>query len=144
MTFESLVRDYERLKYQLRRLEIKEREIRMLGGFPKSGGIEGMPKVKNNSSSVENTILKLSEIENQRNTYKIKINDARQEILTLIDKVTSLAAQEVIELKTFTPRIGWKQIADKVYLSESRCRHLYYEAIIEINKNLSKEKGYEV
>ena len=144
MTFEQMVRDYERLKYQIRRLEIKEKELRLLGGFPKPSMLDGMPKTKNNNSSIENTLIKLSEIESQRNTCEIQLEACRRQILTFIDLSSSLMSREIIELKTFTPRCTWKSVANKVFLSEDYCRHLYYDGITEINKKLTKENKYEV
>lgn len=136
MKFESLISEYNRLKFKIRRTEIKEQELRALEGFPGSSGIEGMPRAKSNTSSVENSVVRLTEIFNERKRLEEELEVVRQRILAAIDMVSSLMAQEIIETKIFIPNCGWKFVSRKVGLSESHCRHLFREGVEEINKRL--------
>lgn len=136
MKFESLISEYSRLKFKIRRTEIKEQELRALEGFPGSSGIEGMPRAKSNTSSVENSVVRLTEIFNERKRLEEELEAVRQRILAAIDMVSSLMAQEIIETKIFIPNCGWKFVSRKVGLSESHCRHLFREGVEEINKRL--------
>lgn len=136
MKFESLISEYSRLKFKIRRTEIKEQELRALEGFPGSSGIEGMPRAKSNTSSVENSVVRLTEIFNERKRLEEELEAVRQRILAAIDMVSSLMAQEIIETKIFIPNCGWKFVSRKVSLSESHCRHLFREGVEEINKRL--------
>ena len=136
MKFESLISEYNRLKFKIRRTEIKEQELRALEGFPGSSGIEGMPRAKSNTSSVENSVVRLTEIFNERKRLEEELEAVRQRILSAIDMVSSLMAQEIIETKIFIPNCGWKFVSRKVGLSESHCRHLFREGVEEINKRL--------
>ena len=136
MKFESLISEYNRLKFKIRRTEIKEQELRALEGFPGSSGIEGMPRAKSNTSSVENSVVRLTEIFNERKRLEEELEAVRQRILAAIDMVSSLMAQEIIETKIFIPNCGWKFVSRKVGLSESHCRHLFREGVEEINKRL--------
>ena len=134
--FESLISEYSRLKFKIRRTEIKEQELRALEGFPGSSGIEGMPRAKSNTSSVENSVVRLTEIFNERKRLEEELEAVRQRVLAAIDMVSSLMAQEIIETKIFIPNCGWKFVSRKVGLSESHCRHLFREGVEEINKRL--------
>ena len=136
MKFESLISEYSRLKFKIRRTEIKEQELRALEGFPGSSGIEGMPRAKSNTSSVENSVVRLTEIFNERKRLEEELEAVRQRVLAAIDMVSSLMAQEIIETKIFIPNCGWKFVSRKVGLSESHCRHLFREGVEEINKRL--------
>ena len=136
MKFESLINSYNKLKFKIRRTEIKEQELRTLEGFAASSGMEGMPRVKSNSSSVENSVLKLTEIFSEREKLQSELESIRQQILSAIDMVSSFIAQEVIETKIFIQNCGWKYISRRTGLSESHCRHLFREGVEEINKRL--------
>ena len=139
MTFESHVKEYEKLKFKLKSIEVKESELRMLGGFPKSDKLEGMPKAKSASSSVENIAVRLTELAEQKSVLQEEIQTKRNVLENLISNVSNLIGREVVELKTFLP-CGWKFISSKTHLSTSRCRHLYYDGIAEINLNLKLGK----
>lgn len=139
MTFESYVKDYEKLKFRLKSIEIKENELRMLGGFPKSNNLEGMPKAKSQASSVENIAVRLTELLEQKNVLQEEIQVKRKVLEDLIGNVSNLAGREVVETKTFLP-CGWKYISLKTHLSVSRCRHLYYEGLYEINLILKNRR----
>lgn len=136
MKFEGLISEYNRIKFKIRRTEIKEQELRALEGFPGSSGIEGMPRAKSNTSSVENSVVRLTEIFNERKRLEEELETVRQRILAAIDMVSNLMAQEIIETKIFIPNCGWKFVSRKVGLSESHCRHLFREGVEEINKRL--------
>ena len=143
MRFEELIKEYETLKFKIRRTIIKEQEIRELEGFSISAREDGMPKSKQNSSTVEKSALKLAEIFEERKSLEQKLLTAREQLSRSIDYVSSFITQEVLETKIFVPNCGWKYVSQKIGLSESHCRHLYREGVQEIDEKLG-EKLYEI
>lgn len=136
MRFEELIKEYETLKFKIRRTIIKENEIRELEGFSASSGESGMPKPKQNTSSVEKSALKLTEIFNERKSLEQNLMSVRERISRAIDYVSNLIAQEVIETKVFVPNCGWKYVSKKMFLSTRRVAQLYQEGVQEINEKL--------
>ena len=144
MTFENLVNDYKRIRFEIKRIFNKEMELRTLCNLPRNGNLEGLPKTKNNASLVEKFVLKIIQLEDEQALLNQKLIYKRKEIVELIDKiVNNFSTKEIIELKTFNPRINWSKIAAELFLSEGYCRQLYYEGIREINKKLG-EKTNEI
>lgn len=138
-TFDDLVREYNQIKFRIKRTVLREQELRALEGFPKSGGLDGMPRAKSNSSSVENTIVKLTGILNERARLESSLESLRNQILAVIDLVSDLKAREVIEIKTFFPNCGWKIVSQKTLLGERRVNQLYNNGIAEINQKLTEK-----
>lgn len=136
MRFEDLLKEYETLKFKIRRTHIKEQEVRELEGFPIASGVDGMPKAKQNTSTPEKLALKLTEILNERKCLEQSLLKVREQISNSIDLITSLDAQEVVETKVFVPNCGWKYISKKLCLSVRRVNQLYHEGIAEINERL--------
>ena len=133
MRFEDLVKEYETLKFKIRRTIIKEQELRELQGYTPSSGESGMPTSKQNTSSVEKVALKLTEILDERKSLEQNLLSVREQISRLIDIVSNFASQEVIETKVFIPNCGWRYISKKVFLGEKRVAQLYKEGVAEIN-----------
>ena len=139
MTFNNLVNDYRRIKFEIKRIFNREMELRTLCNLPRNGNLEGMPRAKNNTSLVEKFVLKIIQLEEEQELLNQKLISKRTEIIELIDKtVSNISAQEIIELKTFNPKINWIKVAQEMFLSEGYCRQLYYEGIREINKRLGE------
>lgn len=136
MKFEEMVKEYEQAQFRLRRTELQEKEIRALNGFPQSSGENGMPKAKQNSSSVENLAVRLDEILKTRKSLQQKITSLRERIFDLIDLIPNLMSREIVESKIFTPNCGWKYISSKCGFCESYCRLLYRDGVREINERL--------
>lgn len=136
MRFEDLLKEYETLKFKIRRTHIKEQEVRELEGFPIASGVDGMPKAKQNTSTPEKLALKLTEILNERKCLEQSLLKVREQISNSIDLITSLDAQEVVETKVFVPNCGWKYISKKLCLSVRRVNQLYHEGVAEINERL--------
>lgn len=136
MKFKELVKEYEQLQYQVRRTEIKEQEIRALKGFSVSSGEKGMPITKQNSSTVENLVLKLDGILGERKSLQEKSIAVKERIFELIDLVPNLMSRQIIENKIFIPNCGWKYISSQCGFCESYCRRLYREGVQEINERL--------
>lgn len=137
--FINLIQSYNRKKFKIKSLQIKETELRALGGFPKSGKLEGMPKTNQNTSSVENLVIKIQSLVEERITLEAELERERQVILKLIEKLNDLTAMEVLETKIFIKNAGWRFVSQKVFLSESRVRHIYQDAVEKINKVLEGE-----
>ena len=136
MRFEDLLKEYETLKFKIRRTHIKEQEVRELEGFPIASGVDGMPRAKQNTSTPEKLALKLTEILNERKCLEQQLLKVREQISNSIDLITNLDAQEVVETKVFVPNCGWKYVSKKVCLSVRRVNQLYHEGIAEINEQL--------
>ena len=136
MRFEDLLKEYETLKFKIRRTHIKEQEVRELEGFPIASGVDGMPKAKQNTSTPEKLALKLTEILNERKCLEQQLLKVREQISNSIDLITSLDAQEVVETKVFVTNCGWKYISKKLCLSVRRVNQLYHEGVAEINERL--------
>ena len=141
MKFEDLLKEYESLKFKIRRTHIKEQEIRELEGFPIASGVDGMPKAKQNTSTPEKLALKLTEILNERKALEQQLLFVREQISRCIDRVSNYAAQEVIETKVFIPNCGWKYVSRKVCLSTRRVAQLYHEGVAEINESLKDDEN---
>ena len=139
MRFEDLLKEYENLKFKIRRTHIKEQEVRELEGFPIATGVDGMPRAKQNTSAPEKLALKLTEILSERKCLEKQLLSVREQISRCIDKVTHCAAQEVIETKVFIPNCGWKYVSKKLCLSIRRVTQLYHEGVAEINKKFGDE-----
>lgn len=143
MTFENLVDEYNRLKFKVKRLELKIEEFRLLGEYPKVG--DGTPKSKNPSSIVENVVSKISLLAEKKKSLEVDVLRLREKILRIIDDtLQSINEKEIVELKTFSKSISWDEISRKVFLSESRTRHIYQNAIEKINQFLAKEKNNDI
>lgn len=136
MRFEDLLKEYETLKFKIRRTHIKEQEVRELEGFPIASGVDGMPRAKQNTSTPEKLALKLTEILNERKCLEQQLLKVREQISNSIDLITNLDAQEVVETKVFVPNCGWKYVSKKVCLSVRRVNQLYHEGVAEINERL--------
>lgn len=136
MRFEDLLKEYETIKFKIRRTHIKEQEVRELEGFPIASGVDGMPRAKQNTSTPEKLALKLTEILNERKCLEQQLLKVREQISNSIDLITNLDAQEVVETKVFVPNCGWKYVSKKVCLSVRRVNQLYHEGIAEINEQL--------
>ena len=138
MTFESLLSEYNRKKFKIKSLQIKEEELRALGGFPKSGKVEGMPKAKSNTSAVENLVIKIQSLIEERVELEKQLEQDRQTILRLIERLDDLTAMEVLETKIFIKHAGWRFVSQKIFLSESRVKHIYQDSVEKINKILEE------
>ena len=136
MRFEELIKEYETLKFKIRRTVIKENELRELQGYTPSSGESGMPTSKQNTSSVEKVALKLTEILDERKSLEQNLLSVRERISSAIDYVSNLITQEVLETKIFVPNCGWKYVSKKICLSVRRATQLYHEGIAEINEKL--------
>lgn len=136
MKFEDLVKEYKQVQFKIRRTDLQEKEIRALNGFPQSAGENGMPKTKQNSSSVENLAVRLDEISKTRKSLQQKITGLREQIFDLIDLIPNLMSREIVESKIFTSNCGWKYIASKCGFCESYCRLLYRDGVNKINERM--------
>lgn len=136
MKFENLVNEYKKIKLKIRRTEIQELELRELKGFPASVGRNGMPASKQNTSAVENMMLKLDEILKERQLLQNRLLNIREKISTLIDLISNAISQSVVEMKVFIQNCGWKYISSQCGFSESYCRRLYRDGVQEINERL--------
>lgn len=138
MKFEELIKEYEQIQFKIRRTEIKEQEIRALKGFSTSSGEKGMPITKQNSSTVENLVLKLDGILSERKSLQEKLIAIKERIYSAIDLIPNLMSRETVESKIFIPNCGWKYISSQLGFSESYCRLLYREGVQIINEKLEK------
>ena len=81
MLFEQLVKQYNDVKAKIRRLVLKQQELRELGGLPKIGDLDGMPKAPGyNGSPIEKFIIKLDELEREQLEQERKLDVLRNEI----------------------------------------------------------------
>lgn len=143
MKFEQLVKQYNDVKAKIRRLVLKQQELRELGGFPKRGDNDGMPKVSGyNGSPIENFIVKLDEWEREQLEQERRLEGLRIQITTFIDIVPNYAIRDIMEHKIFMGQ-GWRKISRIVNYSVSRVRQLYDEGILIIKKAESDNEPVE-
>lgn len=143
MKFEQLVKQYNDVKAKIRRLVLKQQELRELGGFPKRGDNDGMPKVPGyNGSPIENFIVKLDEWEREQLEQERRLEGLRVQITTFIDIVPNYAIRDIMEHKIFMGQ-GWRKISRIVNYSVSRVRQLYDEGILIIKKAESDNEPVE-
>lgn len=143
MKFEQLVKQYNDVKAKIRRLVLKQQELRELGGFPKRGDNDGMPKVPGyNGSPIENFIVKLDEWEREQLEQERRLEGLRVQITTFIDVVPNYAIRDIMEHKIFMGQ-GWRKISRIVNYSVSRVRQLYDEGILIIKKAESDNEPVE-
>lgn len=143
MKFEQLVKQYNDVKAKIRRLVLKQQELRELGGFPKRGDNDGMPKVPGyNGSPIENFIVKLDEWEREQLEQERRLEGLRIQITTFIDIVPNYAIRDIMEHKIFMGQ-GWRKISRIVNYSVSRVRQLYDEGILIIKNAESDNEPVE-
>ncbi len=134
MKFEDLVKKYEDTKFQIKRIDLKVKEMRLLYGFPQAIKYDSQPTAKSTNSSVESALIKLDDLLQEKSKYEQILGDLRAKIQSAIDSLDNYSMREIIELKVFTSNCGWKYISNKVYLSKSYCRKLFHIGVEVINK----------
>lgn len=140
--FDRLVKQYNDIKYRIRRLVLKQQELRELGGLPRTGENEGMPKTPGyNGSPIEKFVSRLCELEEEQMLYERKLEDLRADITIIIDKIPNTTIREVLEYKVFMSK-GWRYISRCISYSVSRVRQFYDEGIAIIRQ--VEGGGYEV
>lgn len=133
--FEQLVKKYNDIKYQIRRLVFKQQELRELGCLPHTGEMDGMPHAPGyNGSPVEKYLVRLSELETEQMELEQKLDELRKKITAFIDKIPNYTTREIFEYKIFMGR-GWRYISRQVNYSVSRIRQLYDEGIALIRND---------
>ena len=129
MMFEQLVKQYNDTKAKIRRLVLKQQELRELGGFPKTGAYDGMPKAPGfHGSPIENFIVKLDELEQEQLELERKLDALRNEITKYIDLIPNYTTRDIMEHKIFMSQ-GWRKISRVVNYSVSRVRQFYDEGV---------------
>lgn len=131
MNFKELLKLYEELKYELKRNRNRQFELREIGGFPKTGNNDGMPKARSASSPLENFILALLELEEEERGLQQKIIDCGKEIYQFTCNIKDIKCRIVVEEKLVYNKT-WKQIAIDNFYSISNARKLYYEGLKEV------------
>lgn len=132
--FEQLVKQYNDIKREIRRLILKQQELRELGCLPRTSEFDGMPKAPGyNGSPVEKFIIRLDELEHEQMELENKLETIRKEITIYIDKIPGSTIREVMEYKIFMGK-GWRYIAHNVNYSVSRVRQFYDEGIAIIRQ----------
>lgn len=132
MLFEQLVKQYNDIKAKIRRLVLKQQELRELGGLPRSGNYDGMPKAPGyNGSPIEKFIVKLDELEREQLEHERKLDALRNEITKYIDFIPNYTIRDIMEHRIFMGQ-GWRKISRIVNYSVSRVRQFYDEGILTI------------
>ena len=132
MLFEQLVKQYNDIKAKIRRLVLKQQELRELGGLPRTGNYDGMPKAPGyNGSPIEKFIVKLDELEREQLEQERKLDALRNEITKYIDLIPNYTIRDIMEHRIFM-RQGWRKISRIVNYSVSRVRQFYDEGILTI------------
>ena len=127
--FEQLVAQYNDTKYKIRRLVLKQQELRELGCLPRTGANDGMPSAPGyHGSPVENYLIRLCELEDEQMQLEKQLDSLRGEITKYIDKIPNYTTRDIIEYKVFMGK-GWRYISRQICYSVSRIRQLYDEGV---------------
>lgn len=125
----------DRYRQELCRAKLIESELReaRAAALPGSPGLDGMPRGHGNGSIVERAILDVARLENELRAALDEAGRIREEILAVI---AGLPATEygIVRKRHLDPRCPWRgatwqQVADSVYMSEGRTKHLYGEIL---------------
>ncbi len=131
MDFNTTLKNYYKTKSDIRSCILKQQELRELGGFPKTGANDGMPKSNNHGSYIEHFLERLEELETkqielEQILFGIQLDLER--FLAVIKTTPSLesnfAIKQVCEYRIFLG-YGWKTISHKIDKSYSYTRSLY-------------------
>lgn len=131
MDFNTTLKNYYKTKSDIRSCILKQQELRELGGFPKTGNMDGMPKSNSHTSYIEHFIERLEtleekQIELEQILFGIQMDLER--FLAVIETTPSLennfTIKQVCEYRIFLG-YGWKTISHKIDKSYSYTRSLY-------------------
>ena len=131
MKFVELVNQYNHLKYKIRRLQLKEQELRELQRLPHNGmsGFGG----GHSSSAVEGYVVALAQITGEIERLELESVSLRERITSVLDKLSSDSMREVLEMRLLLHKT-WRYIAVSVYYSEAHVRRLYNIGIKEVQE----------
>ena len=129
MKFRELVNRYNDVKYKIKRLKLKEQELRELGALPHNSqaGCGG----RHNSSAVEGYVVTLNQIVCEIERLEADMSSLRERITNILDILPSDCIREILEMRLLL-RKTWRYIAGHVYYSESRVRQLYKIGLREV------------
>lgn len=131
--FVQLVKQYNDIKSRIRRLVLKQQELRELGGLPRTSDFGGLPQQPGyNGSPVEKYIIRLCELEDEQMNLEKQLEIIRIEITKYIDLIPNLTTREIVEYKVFMGK-GWRFISHRMNYSVSRVRQLYDEGVAIIH-----------
>ena len=140
MKFNELLAIYNSKKARYKSLLLELQELQELGTIPRRGESLGVPTQRSASSSVENYVIKVDEIERRLKEIDSQMLTIRDYIQLFIQYIENEQAREVVENCVFrnsrTP--NWHKIARRVNYSETHTRRLYNEGIDEL-ENLDLE-----
>lgn len=135
MKYNELVELYKRKKSKSKSLVLELQELKELGSLPR-GNNDGMPKSKNNSSPVENYVLRVMDIQNQLKELDAELLKIRDIIMVYISMTQDSTIKRILELCVFRSgrKPHWKLIAGDVGYSVRHTQRLYDEGINQLQK----------
>lgn len=140
MKFNELLSLYNSTKGRYKSLLLELQELQELGALPRRGEENGVPSQRSNSSTVENYVIRVDEIERKLKEADAKLIKIRDNLERFIQQIDDNQAREVVENYIFrnarTP--DWKKIARRVSYSETHTRRLYKIGMASI-ENLDME-----
>lgn len=125
----------DRYREALCRATLIEDELReaRAAALPGSPGLDGMPRGNGGGSVVEQAVLDIALIADELRTALDEVARVRGEILKAIETLPALE-YGIMRKRHLDPACPWRvvpwiDVAETVYLSESRARHLYGDAL---------------
>ena len=92
-----------------------------------------------NVSSMEDTIIRLMEAENELNAAIDALVDLKQNVYTTIQKVEKPEYQFLLEMRYLCFKT-WAEIADQMHLEEHYVFRVHGQALREVEKILQRDK----
>ena len=93
-----------------------------------------------NVSSMEDTIIRLMEAENELNAAIDALVDLKQNVYATIQKVAKPEYQFLLEMRYLCFKT-WAEIADQMHLEEHYVFRVHGQALREVEKILPRDKG---
>lgn len=132
MLFDQIVGQYNDIKAMIRRLVLKQQELRDFCRFPQISNYNGMPKAPGyNGSQIEKFIIKLDGLEKEQLEQERKLEALRNEITKHIDLIPNYIIRDIMERRIFLGQ-SWRKISRIVKYSESRVRQFYNAGILMV------------
>ncbi len=138
-TFLETLEVYNNLKEKLEQSLLYYQELEELGGFPKTGASEGMPKAPSRDCAVERLAIKLAELKEEQESLERSMECLRIDMAHLMGRVLNKSERSIVEQRIFVHR-SWEAITRKTKYSYGHVRHIYSGAI----KKLQESAMYEV
>lgn len=132
MKFLEVLKHYQSVKYSIYSLQLRQNELRELGGFPRTCENDGMPRSNySDDTPMVNFVAKLQELDDKQKELETELDCVHNDLLRFTALLTDENERQVVEIKIFAnKKTTWEDIAERLFYSK-RSVQLFYKLGIE-------------